>query len=334
MVDIRRWAGIGVIAAASLALAACTSTQAQENSAADSGELTTLKVATLGIVSDGALMLGIEQGFFAEEGLEIETPIVANPPAGLAAAQSGQIDIAYSPGISVLTALTQSLPLKVIAPADGYPAGAAQAPNPFELDITGLFVSPGSDATEVADLAGKTIAIPARKAHMEIVIADELQRAGIDPDTGVEWVVLDFTSAVAALESGSVDAAGLVSPFNIRAAEIGATQLSAPSVGFFDGAGSTNFWNAGAGTVEKKPGQLAAFQRAILKSNAYAMKHMEEAIQAGIEYSNSQLTPDQIVLPVWPTELSETDLEIPNQKMVDLGFFDQPANLDGVIWQE
>lgn len=334
MKTLPKWLGAVVVATAGLSLVACSSAAAPGGDTAQKeGELTTLKVATIGLISDGGLLTGIEQGFFEEEGLQIETSIVANPPAGLAAAQSGQVDIAYSPSISVLTALTQGLPLVVIAPADGYPAGAAHAENPFELDITGFFGSESSGVTSVADLEGKTIAVPARKAHMEIVIADQLEQAGINPETGVEWVVLDFTSAVAALKSGTVDAAGLVSPFTIRAAEEGSVQLSAPSVGFFDGAGATNFWNAGISTVESKPEVIEAFRRAILKSNAYAMEHMDDAIQAGIEYSKSQLTPDQIVDPVWPTELRVEDLEIPNNKMTKLGFFSAPAKLDGVIWE-
>ncbi|MGB3374883.1 MAG: ABC transporter substrate-binding protein [Microbacterium sp.] len=330
MNTISRWLGAAAAATLALGLAACS---ADAQAAPQPGDPVTVKVATLGLISDGALLLGMEQGFFEEEGLKIETSIVANPPAGLSAAQSGQIDIAYSPSISVLTALNQSLPLKVVAPADGYPAGAAQADDPFELDITGLFASAQSGITEIGDLAGKTIAVPARKAHMEIVIADELQRAGIDPNSGVSWVVLDFTSAVAALKSGSVDAAGLVSPFNIRAAEEGSVQISAPSVGFFEGAGATNFWNAGASTVQAKPEMIAAFQRALLKSNAYAMEHMDEGIQKGIEYSKSQLTPDQIVKPVWPTDLRVEDLDIPNRKMVDLGFFPAAADLSDVVWK-
>lgn len=211
---IRRTAGFVAAAAAVLALAACSS-GASDAPAAD-GELTTLKVATIGLISDGSLVLGQEKGFFEDEGLKIETSVVANPPAGLAAAQSGQVDIAYAPSIPLLNALASGVPLQVVAAADGYVDGAATLDNPAEVDDTGLYAAADSGITEVADLEGATIAVPARKAQLEVVIADALERSGVAADS-VNWVVLDFTSAVAALKSGTVDAAGLVSPFTAEA---------------------------------------------------------------------------------------------------------------------
>lgn len=328
---------LALAASAALALAGCSSgasgSSADGKASGGAGEVTTLKVATIGLTSDGSLITGIDQGFFADEGLKIETSIVANPPAGLAAAQSGQVDIAYSPSIPLLNALSQGVGLKVIGAADGYPEDAAQSDDPAALDDTGLFAAVGSDITSVEDLAGKTVAIPARKAQLEVVIAGELEKAGIDPATGVNWVVLDFTSAVAALQNGTVDAAGLVSPFTTEAEAAGAKQLSAPSVGFFE-TGATGLWVAGDSTVSKKGDAIAAFQRAIVKSNEYATAHPEDAIKAGLEYTGSKLTIDQVKVPVWPAEVRLEDLERPNQKMVKLGFLPKPVDLDGVILTE
>lgn len=323
----RRAAGAAV-AVGVLALAACTAAPADSGSGA-SGEVTTLKVATIGLISDGALLLGQEQGFFEDEGLAIETSVVANPPAGLAAAQSGQVDIAYAPSIPLLNALASGVPLKVVAPADGYVDGASEAEDPAEVDDTGLYASAASGITDVADLEGATIAIPARKAQLEVVITDALDRAGVDPSS-VEWVVLDFTSAVAALKSGNVDAAGLVSPFTGEAAAAGATFVSAPSVGFFE-EGSVGLWTAGEGTLSGKADAIAAFQRAIAKSNAYANEHQEEAIQAGIDATGSTLSVDQVKLPFWPAEVAPIDLDRVNEKLAGLGFLPAAVDLEGVV---
>lgn len=336
MKKINRLVGaLALIPAAALALSACSSGGSGEAPSGDggSGELTTLKVATIGLTSDGSLIGGIEQGFFEEEGLQIETSIVANPPAGLAAVQSGQVDIAYSPSIPLLNALSQGVDIKVIGAADGYPADPAEIDDPADFDDTGLFAAVGGDVHSVADLEGKTIAVPARKAQLEVVIAGELEKEGIDPATGVNWVVLDFTSAVAGLQNGTVDAAGLVSPFTTEAEEAGAEQLSAPSIGFFE-TGATGLWTAGAGTVSQKADAIAAFQRAIVKSNEWATEHPQEAIQAGLAYTDSQLTVDQVKVPVWPTIVNAEDLERPNEKMVSLGFLAQPVDLAGVIVSE
>lgn len=326
----RAVAALAIAASAALALAGCSSGNGGDTDSGSGGELTTLKVATIGLTSDGSLLAGIEQGFFEEEGLQIETSIVANPPAGLAAAQSGQVDIAYSPSIPLLNALSQGVPLQVIGAADGYPEDGSGLDDPTQFDDTGLFAAVSSDIASVEDLEGKTIAVPARNAQLEVVIAGELSDAGIDPATGVNWVVLDFTSAVEALKSGNVDAAGLVSPFTTEAEAAGAAQISAPSVGFFE-SGATGLWTAGTSTIESKADAIAAFQRAIVKSNDYATEHPEEAIQAGLDYTESTLTVDEVKLPVWPTEVRFEDIDRPNQKMVALGFLAEPVDLDGVI---
>ena len=323
--------GLAIASAATLALTACSgASESAPEQTGGSAELTTLKVATLGLTSDGSLITGIEQGFFEEEGLKIETTIVANPPAGLAAAQGGQVDIAYSPSIPLLNALSQGVPLQVVGAADGYPEAALESDSPADLDDTGLFASPASGITDIEGLAGKTIAIPARKAQLEVVIANELKEAGIDPESGVNWVVLDFTSAVAALTNGTVDAAGLVSPFTAEALAAGATQLSAPSIAFFE-SGAVGLWVAGSATIEQKADPIAAFQRAIVKSNQYATDNPEVAIQAGLDATESTLTVDEVKLPVWPLEVRPEDLQRPNDKMVALGFLTAPVDLDGII---
>lgn len=326
----KRWISTAALATVAVfALSACSGSPEPEPEKPT--EMTTLKVATIGLTSDGSLLAGIEQGFFEEEGLEIETSVVANPPAGIAAAQGGQVDIAYAPSIPILNALSQGVPLQVIAGQDGFPEEAVEVDEYKEYDDTALFASAASGITEVKDLAGKTIAVPARKAQLEVVIADLLSDEGIDPATGVNWVVLDFTSAVAALQSGTVDAAGLVSPFNIEAEKAGATYIASPSFSFFE-TGAVGLWVAGTPTVEAKPEAIAAFQRAILKSNQWAIENPKEAIQAGLDYTGSKLTVDDVKVPIWQTKVTESDLDRPNQKLVKLGFLPAAVELDGVIY--
>ncbi|GAA4478033.1 ABC transporter substrate-binding protein [Microbacterium panaciterrae] len=314
---------------AAVALAGCSSSSGSSEPGKN-GSLTTIKVATIGLTSDGSLLTGMAKGFFAAEGLKVETSIVANPPAGLAAAQSGQVDVAYSPSIPLLNALSQGVKMKVIGAADGYPAASVSASDPAKYDDTGLFASASSGIHSIKELAGKTIAVPARKAQLEVVISEALKKDGIDPSTGVKWVVLDFTSAVAALKSGNVDAAALVSPFTAQALAAGNPQLSAPSIGFFE-TGATGLWTSGDSTVQSKKDIISAFQRAIVKSNEYATAHPEEAIKAGLAYTKSTLTLDQVKVPVWPTTVAEEDLQRPDDKMVTLGFLTKPVDLTGVI---
>ncbi|MBN9178669.1 MAG: ABC transporter substrate-binding protein [Microbacterium sp.] len=326
---------LAAAAAAGLFLSACSSDSGSAGGPSGSGA-TTLKVATIGLLSDGALQLGIQQGFFSDEGLEIETSVVANPAAGLAAAQSGQVDLAYAPSIPVLNALSQSVPLKIVQAADGYADGYADgdadAADADKKDDSALYASATSGITSVEQLAGKTIAVPARKAQLEVTISAALSDAGVDP-ASINWVVLDFTSAAAALKAGQVDAAGLVTPFTDQAAADGATHVVSPGIHFFR-EGAVGLWVAGASTVEGKSSAIAGFQRAIAKANAFANEHPDDAVQAGIDYTKSTLTVADATVPYWPTSVRVEDIQRVNDKLVALGFLGAPVALDGVIIPE
>lgn len=170
------------------------------------------------------------------------------------------------------------------------------------------------------------------KPTSKVVISDELAKAGINPQTEVNWVVLDFNSAVAALNSGTVDAAGLVSPFTTQALAGGNAQLSAPSISFFGG-GTTSYWVSGTGVIEKKSEAIQAFQRAIKKSNDWANANPDQAIEAGLKATNSPLKVSEVVLPFWTTDLAEKNLENTMNKMVKLGFLASPLDLSKAFYK-
>lgn len=297
-----------------------------EAGATSSAELTTLKVALVGLVHDGALHLGIEEGFFEEEGLEIETSLVANPPAGLAAAQGGQVDLVYSPSVSVLTAVTQGVDLRMIAGAAGYREGATA-----EDDDASLFASKSSGITSVSELAGKTIAVPARKAFFEIVVANMLVDAGVSPED-VNWVALDFASATEALRNGTIDAVPLVSPFAAQAEGDGAVHLGSPNIEFIE-QGAVAFWVASGAQVEANPDVYLRFQRAITKSQDFANENSELAVQAGLDAVDSPLTIDQIASPYWISEVNADDLIRANEKLVKLGVLPEVLDIDSLIFR-
>lgn len=319
-------AGLTCAVLAIVALSGCAPA-AQDEPPQTDGSTVTLKIATIGILTDGAMQLGVEKGFFADEGLELETSTVANPPAAIAAAQGGQVDLAYAPTIPLLNALSQGIELIAVQAADGYPQGASEMDG--EFGDTRLYASAASGIDSVEGLEGKTIAVPARKALLEVTITGALVDAGVDP-ASVKWIVLDFVSAVAALEKGDVDAAGLISPFTEQAAAAGATLVADVGVDFFE-EGVVSAWVAGAAKVAENPEAMDAFQRAMSKANAYANEHPEEALQAAIDATRSTQTVEEATIPYWPTELNEADLTRVNKKLVDLGFLTTPVDLEGVI---
>ncbi|WP_102159449.1 ABC transporter substrate-binding protein [Zhihengliuella halotolerans] len=291
------------------------------------GETTKLTVGTVGIASDAAIALGVEQGFFADEGLEIETSVVANPPAGIAAAQSGQLDITYTPSIPLLNGLSQGVDLQILAAADGYPDGTSELEDPSQVDDTGLFAAAGNGIESPADLEGKSVSVPARNAQLEVTIAKAILDDGGDP-ASVNWMVLDPASALQSLEQGRIDAAGLVAPFSNTAAENGHTHLAAPGAQFF-GDGAIGLWVASGAFAEENPEAAAGFVRAIYQSNAYANENLDEAVDKAAELTQV----DRAVLEsgadsFWPGEVDPADIDAVNTALVELGYLESEVELD------
>src|SRR5690606_24746237 len=82
---------IGAVAALSVTACSSGSMPTTDKAPSSGAELTQISVASPGIISDGALLTGIDQGFFEEEGLDVSVSIIQQPPASLAAVQSGQV---------------------------------------------------------------------------------------------------------------------------------------------------------------------------------------------------------------------------------------------------
>lgn len=314
---------------------ACSSSGGQTPTTApattETGSLTDFTVTVVGSTTDGALWSGIERGVFKEEGLNVKVSTVPNPAASLAAAQGNQSDIAFAPGIPLLNALSQGIGVQIVAGSHGYDPAVVGKPDEAKADDTGLIGSAKNGITSVSDLRGKTIVVPTRKAHMEVFISAALEKVGIDPQTEVNWVVLDQTSAVAALNEGRADAAGLVSPQMTQALEAGNPLLVAP-ISFF-GAGTTSYWVSGTSTIQQKPEAIQAFQRAIKKSNDWANEHPAEATEAGLKALNSALTVADVPVPFWSTDFAEKNLENTMNKMVKMGFLPAPIDLSKAFYR-
>lgn len=290
------------------------------------GGLTTLKVGTIGIGSDAAIQLAVDKGFFKDEGLEVQTSVVANPPAGVAAAQSGQLDLTYTPSIPLLNALSQNVPLTVVAAADGYSAEGVANPDLSKVDDTGLLVRKDSGITRPKDLEGKSVSVPARKAQFEVTISKVIKDDGGDP-AKVNWLVLDPSSAMQSLSVGRIDAASLISPLTAKAISEGNVLLASPGVEFF-GPSAVGLWVAGKSTVDSKKSSLQAFQRAIYKANAYANTHLDEAQQASAKITGTTIDVVKAgAVNYWPDAVKVEDIEKVGQSLVDLGFLAKPVKL-------
>jgi NitT/TauT family transport system substrate-binding protein len=328
---------VAVIAALGFGISACGGDDETGSAApADgtSGELTKITVATLPITGNAVIQLAQDKGWFEEKGLDVQATTVPTPPAGVAAVQGNQAQIGYAPSIPILNAVSQGVALKVVAPADGTnPSAQTEIDNgadPAKYDDTALLAGADSAIESPKDLAGKTVAVPARKAQMEVTIAKAVADDGGDPSK-IRWIALGFPEMQAALTSHRVDAIGTVTPFTGQAEQKGAKAIAYPQLATFP-EGAVGLWFSTAKFADGSPGVIESFRQVIERANAYANDHLDEVRQIAVKTTQTPIELlEQAADPYWPAEVTEADLQRAADALVELGYLESAPDLNGVL---
>src|SRR5690625_2847618 len=193
------------VSALALALVGCSSNGDNTDSPepgtqppADSGELTTINVGTLPVVETAVLMLGEEQGFFAERGIELDYTLAQSGSAIVAGIASKQYDVGFSATLSVYAAAQRGLPLVMLTAA----SASNEEPDKGTNDI---IVRPDGSITSILDLEGKRVGVNAVESISDILAKNGMEAEGGDLDS-IEFVEIGFGDMIPQLESGNIDA--------------------------------------------------------------------------------------------------------------------------------
>lgn len=329
---IRKLGLLGLAASAAIVLAGCTSAPAESGQATTDDAPITLRVQAQNSIAAEPLYLGVEMGLFEDEGLDVEIVELPDIAAAVAALQAKKLELAFVPTISALQMARQNVPITMIAAADGINPKAAEAAPEDARNFTsvGVYTSKASGIDDIAGLAGAKIAVPELKGQADGTITSVLHEAGVETD-GIEWLNLGFVPALEALKSDQIDAAFLVSPFALEADAAGLTRVMNPSVEFFPQGSATTSWSASASWAEQNPEAVERFQRAIAKAAAYANENLDEVKQHVIDRAGLKLTPADMPQSYWPSEIDPAQLKEVDQKLVDIGFFDEPVDIDRIL---
>ncbi len=290
--------------------------------------LEVIRVAAIGIYTDAVLDLGRELCYFGKQGIRLHITEVPNPAAALAAVTGGQVDVGYAPSIPVIRAFEAGTGVQALASADGYDQASIDRYGSL-LDDTGVFL-PEALASP-ADLEGKTVAVPARGAQLEVTIAAAVLAAGGDPSQ-VQFVAVDLPEMIDAVQAGQIDAAALVSPFTLTAAEVGLVESDITAVDFF-GPGAVGIWTTTSELMTQKGDALRRFRHAIHQANEEATRDPQtfwlyEAAHTGVDLG---VIEDDGIEYVFPSTLEQDDFDDVASALAELGFLPEDPNLDGII---
>jgi NitT/TauT family transport system substrate-binding protein len=151
------------------------------------------------------LYYGQENGFFRDEGLELQALVVRAGQVGIASLMSGEVDAITNAGTGLAAAI-RGLPVKIIAVDGDRPS--------HELLVLPTIRTSG-------DLKGKSIGLGSFEGTGGIVMRRILQAKGINPERDVTIISMGGDVRLQSMMSGAIAGAMLSPPYTFIAADQG-----------------------------------------------------------------------------------------------------------------
>jgi NitT/TauT family transport system substrate-binding protein len=209
------------------------------------------------------LWMAQERGFFAKYGMDTDVIFVRTGPIQVASVASGDVQIGYAPGVTVLGAAAEGARLKIIAGFN----------NRITHDLVGR---PGMKSME--DLRRKRFGVQSIGGSLWLSAMLGLEKFGLDPgrDDIRILVVGDQTVLTQALETGTIDAAPLDTVFSRRLNEKGF-----PILAELYGMNIPALGNVVMGTqsyLEQNPEVAEGILRGLIESLAFSLSPTNKSI--------------------------------------------------------
>ncbi|HYP71703.1 MAG TPA: ABC transporter substrate-binding protein [Variovorax sp.] len=309
-----RWTRLTVLAVGAAILTACSRTEPQATAAAPAAapaaEPVLQKVRYAGFpgVTGLGTQLGIEKGFFKDEGLALEFINTQDAVSGLA---SGDIDVADWNTTGAIIAAGKGVPLTIVA-------SMFRHVGPF-------YLVGAPDVASVAALKGKTVGAAAFGTGLDVYARTILQKEGVPLD-GVSFVANGVNAAaLATVENGSVSATIIHEPFASLAEASGKGKVLAAGYNYLPRF-HTGVIVANNQFIANSPQVVEKFLRAYFKSNEYAKANLDEykafyAKRLGVDPKVVDAAV-QRELPIWANDpkVSLDEVQETQQIQLALGF--------------
>lgn len=323
---------VALVAAVALTGCASGSISGGKSETASSGGGSTdanLKDVTIGLFPSsavGAIQLGIDKGYFKDEGIDLEMLLGQSSAAQLPSLSSGSLEFMLASPTTPLVATTQGLDVKIVA---GY---ARNRPKMVE-DSVAVLVGPDSQIKSAKDLEGRTVSINALGSIGEIGIKEAVALDGGDP-AKVKFVQLGFNEVSAQLESGDIDAGMAGPPFMQQIIGDGGAVVSDFIHDTKLGGAELVIASSGALT-EKDPELVEGFVSALDKTLDYAEGHQDEVralLPAALGTSPEAAAKTNFI--EWNADLDVDALNQFADLLAKYGIVETRPTIEDTVWSE
>jgi NitT/TauT family transport system substrate-binding protein len=283
-----------------------------------------IKLGLLPFSESLAAVIADKQGYFKEEGLEVESSKFDSGALAVPVLQSGRLDIVLSNTVSTFQAIGQGLDAVVLAPA------AIVRETPPDT-TTAVIVKKGAIKSP-KDLEGKRIGVNVINSTAWLHAVAWLEKHGVDRNK-VRFTEVPFPQMNDPLLNGQVDAIVQVEPFRSALMATGNAEI----VGwpYVETAPNTDITQYIALTswAQKHRDTAAKFVRAVIKGANFAAAN--EAAMRDINQQFTNLNPalkDKVLLPRLGTAINLKEMSHTMQMMQKYGLLKEPVDLSKRIF--
>lgn len=224
-----RWT-ISALTASVLLLSACGSS----DDSAEASDNNRIRLASTNSAATMTIWIGIEQGIFKKNGVDVEFNEIATPDVGKTPSVLGkQYDIALGVQPVLISAANQGIDVVQVA---GNEVISSQKPTVL------MMARPEAGIKTLKDLEGKRVASATVNGNMHIATWYWLGKAGVDTSK-IEVVETSFSNMSAQLKSAKVDAVEVNEPYTSQLKAQGFQSLGNPLTAIEDPT-RLSFWIA------------------------------------------------------------------------------------------
>ncbi|QTX32418.1 NrtA/SsuA/CpmA family ABC transporter substrate-binding protein [Aminithiophilus ramosus] len=285
--------------------------------AAEKIALTYVK-APLNVPSIVEKKLELFEKAFAPDGIDVVYPEITAGPAQTQAMAAGSIQFANClGGTSALLAASAGVDLKIIAVY-------SRAPEAFVL------LAKDPSVTSVADLKGKKVAGP-KGTVLHQLLATALKEASMGADD-VQFLSMGLPEGVAALLSGSVDAALAAGPAAYKAQEAGA-RVVVDGRGLVD---ATTVIAVAGPFLREHPDRVRRFLDVHRQALTFMKEEREQAFSLTAEETGLDVSAVEAMFPLYDfdPEIRPSDVEELKRTqdfLVENGLMEKTVDVDALV---
>ncbi|WP_338495664.1 ABC transporter substrate-binding protein [Pseudomonas sp. WP18] len=299
------------------------------------GEDRPLRIGYVFAMANAPALIADKQGFYREEGLDVDLKALGDGPVIQQALAAGELDVAYVGTPPVYQWFSRGLQSRILAKVN-YGQAA-------------VIVDSKSPITDLQALKGKKLAGVKKGSGMDVLLRGYVlkEKAGLNPDKDLDIIDMPPGNMNAALERGIVDAAFSWEPFVSQSVLRGSSRIlldvnqALPQYPWY-------VVIALPKTLQERPDDVVKLLRAHRKAIAFLNEHPAESnrliaeafkLEAVQGLDGKTIAPEAIVAQArtrlgWSADLQASDIQFIQRLMDyshDLGFIDTTLKTEQIV---